>query len=169
MWWYVMVVAWRWRSDEDDAIEWWHFLMVMTVVRRQWVLILVFPFMQFVTNDWPVMDPKHMTELNFLKTFFLAMPTFWQFCLSFCSSMLSEDTPHFVILGYSCILFHHDNIDGFLYIQDSKDFYNPSCHYYLCLLHSHFSSPKCLLILHNTERSLTRVWKQNKNLYIKVS
>ena len=27
--------------------------------------------------------------------------------------MLSEDTPHFVILGYLCIVFHHDNIDGF--------------------------------------------------------
>ena len=68
-----------------------------------------FSIPQFATNDWPMMDLKHVTELKY----FLAIPTSWQFRLSFCSSMLSEDTPHFVILGYSCILFHYDNIDGF--------------------------------------------------------
>ena len=58
---------------------------------------------QFATYDPPMMDLKRVTELNFFfYLHFLAMPTFWHFSysMSFCSRMLSKDTPHFVILGY---------------------------------------------------------------------
>ena len=107
----MMVVAWRWRSNDDGAMVWWHLFMEMTAVRGRWALIFLSPFTQFATNDWPMMDLKHVTELNFFLFTLPCHAYFLAFFMSFCSRMLSEDTPHFVIFGYCA--FHHD-IDGFL-------------------------------------------------------
>ena len=39
------------------------------------------PFMQFTTNDWPIMDLKHVTELNFLINF--SLPCAYFLAISF--------------------------------------------------------------------------------------